>query len=79
MYYSEYGYQDNLVSDSKILKDVLFYTQEGTFTKMHTSTSFSAFEKGSYLVCKHGRKLTACYQNKSHSAEKGQIEVNPIT
>lgn len=56
-----------------------FITQSGTFTEMHASISFWVFEKGFYIVCKPGRKQTACYQNKSHSAEKGQREVNAIT
>lgn len=56
-----------------------FINQAGTFTEMHASISFSDFENGCYIVCKPGRKQTTCYQNKSHSAEKGQIEVNPIT
>ena len=56
-----------------------FITQPGTFTEMHASISFSVFEKGFYIVCKPERIQTACYQNKSHSAEKVWIEVNPIT
>lgn len=56
-----------------------FVTQTGTFIEMYASVSFSVFENGYYIVCKPGRKQITCYQNKSHSDEKGQMEVNPIT
>lgn len=46
---------------------------------MHSSAFFLVFVKSLYIVCKPRRKQTARYQNKYQSAEKGQIEVNPIT